>query len=346
MIVKDAKDVARQWVIKEASKAPGFFGALYAGSTNWFSDEAVFPSTSDVDVWVVLADPDPPAKPEKFICRDVILEVSYLPNDQLLSSDQILGDYHMAGSFRTPSIIADPSGRLTKLQAAVSKDFANRQWVYKRCEHAKNRVLRNLQVLNESEPFHDQVTAWLFATGVTTHVLLVAGLRNPTVRRRYLAARELLADYGHLDFYETLLKMLGCVQMSRESVAHHLAALTDVFDAAKAIVKTPFRFASDISDIARPITIDGSWDLVERGYHREAIFWMVATYSRCQKVLYHDAPAELQDRFSPGYRQLLGDLGITSFADLQQRKKVIEIFLPRVWEVAEAIMAANPRIED
>ena len=136
MIVKGAKDVARQWVIKEASKAPGFFGALYAGSTNWFSDEADFPSTSDVDVWVVLADPDPPAKPEKFICRDVILEVSYLPNDQLRSSDQILGDYHMAGSFRTPSIIADLSGRLIKLQAAVSKYFANRQWVYKRCEHA------------------------------------------------------------------------------------------------------------------------------------------------------------------------------------------------------------------
>jgi hypothetical protein len=309
-------------------------------------DEAVFPPTSDVDVWIVLAEPGPPAKLGKFICRDVILEVSYLPEEHLRSSDQILGDYHMAGSFRTPSIIADPSGRLTKLQAAVSRDFANRQWVYKRCEHAKNRVLRNLQSLNESEPFHDQVTSWVFAAGVTTHVLLVAGLRNPTVRRRYVAARELLTDYGHLDFYETLLKMLGCAQMGRESVARHLAALTDVFDAAKVLVKTPFPFASDISDIARPIAIDGSWDLVERGYHREAIFWMVATYSRCQKVLYHDAPAEMQDRFGTGYRRLLGDLGITSFADLQQRKEQIELSLPRVWELAEAIVAANPGIQD
>lgn len=346
MIVKDAKEVARQWVIEEASKAPGFYGALYAGSTNWLPDEAVFPSTSDVDVWVVLEDHAPPAKLGKFIRRDVILDVSFLPSDRLRSPDQILGDYHMAGSFRTPSIIADPSGRLSKLQAAVSRDFANRQWVYKRCEHARNRVLRNLRSLRESEPFHDRVTAWLFATGVTTHVLLVAGLRNPTVRQRYVAARELLADYGHLDFYETLLKMLGCAWMSRESVAHHLAALTDAFDSAKAVVKTPFFFASDISDIARPITIDGSWDLIERGYHREAIFWMVATYSRCQKVLYHDAPPQMRDRFSPGYRQLLGDLGITSFSDLQQRKKQLETFLTRVWEVAEAVIAANPRIED
>jgi hypothetical protein len=275
-----------------------------------------------------------------------MLDVSYLTADQVRSPDQILGDYQMAGSFRTPSIIAEPSGRLTELRAAVSRDFAKRRWVYKRYEHAKNRVLRNLRSLEESETFHDQVTAWLFATGVTTHVLLVAGLRNPTVRRRYLAARELLADYCHLDFYETLLKMLGCAQTSRESVAQHLSALTDMFDSAKTVVKTPFPFASDISDIARPITIDGSWDLVERGYHREAIFWMVATYSRCQKVLYHDAPAEMQDRFDPGYQKLLGDLSITSYAVLQQRKEQIEVFLPRVREVAEAIMAANPRIED
>jgi hypothetical protein len=106
----------------------------------------------------------------------------------------------MAGSFRTPSIIADPSGRLTELRAAVSRDFAKRRWVYKRYEHAKNRGLRNLRSLDE--------------------------------------------------------------------------------------------------------------------------------------------------RFDPGYRKLLGDLGITSYAVLQQRKEQIEVFLPRVWEVAEAIMAPNPRIED
>jgi hypothetical protein len=346
MLAKEAKDVARQWVIEEAGKAPGFSGAFYAGSTIWLPDDAVFPPTSDVDVWVVLDDPDPPDKPGKFIYRDVILEVSYLPKDQLRSPEQILGDYHMAGSFRTPSIISDPSGRLTELQAAVSRDFAKRRWVYKRCEHARNRVLRNLRSLDESQPFHDQVTAWLFAAGVTTHVLLVAGLKNPTVRQRYVAARELLADYYRLDFYETLLEMLGCARISRGCVEHHLAALADAFDATKAVVKTPFFFAPDISDIARPIAIDGSRELIERGYHREALFWMVATYSRCQKVLHHDAPVEMQDRFSPGYRQLLGDLGIASYADLQERSAQIKGLLPRVWEVAEDIMAANLGIED
>jgi hypothetical protein len=345
MTVGQAKEIARRWVTEEAGRIPGFCGAFFHGSTNWLPDDAILPAASDVDVMVVLADPNPPNKPGKLVYQDVLLEVSYLPIDQLRSPEAILGQYQIAGSFRTPGIISDPSGCLANLQAAVARDYAKRRWVRKRCEHARDRVLNDYR-LNEADPFHDQVNAWLFPTGITTHVLLVAGLKNPTVRRRYLAARELLAEYGHLEFYISLLAMLGCAAIARTRVEHHLAALTGAFDAAKAVVKTPFSFASDISDVARPIAIDGSRELIEQGYHREAIFWMVATYSRCQKVLYHDAPLATQEKFSPGYRELLGDFGVTSLADLQQRKDQLREFLPRVWEVAEAIMAANPEIEE
>jgi hypothetical protein len=118
-----------------------------------------------------------------------------------------------------------------------------------------------------------------------------------------------------------------------------------VFDVTKTVIKTPFFFASDLSDSARPIVIDGSRTLIEEGLHREAIFWMVATYSRCQKVLHHDASIELQEQFDSGYRRLLDDLGVTSFADLQRRGEQVRRVLPLVWEVAEAIMVANSEIE-
>jgi len=344
MLVKQAKEVARQWVMEEARNIPGFMGAFYHGSTNWLPGDATLPATSDLDLMVVFAEP-PPVKLGKFIYRDVLLEVSYLASDQLQSPARVLSDSHMAGSFREPGIILDPSDELTKLQVAVAAAYAQRQWVYARCEDAKNKILRNLQGLHAADSFHDQVTAWLFATGVTTHVLLVAGLKNPTVRRRYVAVSELLTDYGYTNFYRTLLELLGCADMSRGQVEAHLAALMEVFDTAKTVIKTPFFFAADISDLARPIAIDGSQAMIANGLHREAIFWIVATYSRCQKVLYHDAPAEIQEQFTPGYRHLLGDLGIRSFADLQQRSEQIKAFLPHLWAVAEAIMAANREIE-
>jgi hypothetical protein len=345
MLVQEAKARARQWVIEEGSRTSGFAGAFFAGSAVWLPAESTLPATSDVDLWVVLDMPEPGEKLGKFRYRDVLLEVSYLSRDRLQSPEQILGDYHLAGTFWRPNVIADPSGELTRLQTAVARDYAKRAWVRQRCEAVEAKIRRDLQGVDPAAPFHDQVTSWLFATGVTTHMLLVAGLRNPTVRQRYLAARTLLADYGRLDFYERLLALLGCAEMSRSQAEGHLAALTEVFDATKTVIKTPFFFAADISDLARSVPIDGSRELIEQGHQREAVFWMVATYARCQKVLDHDAPV-LQAQFEPGFRRLVADLEITSVADLQRRSEETKAFLPQLWTVTETILAANPEIED
>lgn len=209
MTVKQAREAAREWVIEKASGIPGFCGAYTAGSTNWLPDDADLTATSDLDIMVVVADPNQAGRRGKFIYRDILLEVSYLSSDQLTSSGLILSDYHLAPSFRTTNIILDPSGNLTALLATVCRDYAKRQWVGKRCANARTKVLEYLRSINEEAPLHDQVIAWLFAAGITTHVLLVAALRNPTVRARYTAVRELLADYGHVEFHETLLEVLG-----------------------------------------------------------------------------------------------------------------------------------------
>lgn len=345
MLVKDAKALARQWVREAASTQAGFLGAYFAGSSTWLADDAVMPATSDLDVNVVWSDSKTPMPQRgKFVYDGVLLEVTLLTLDQLSSPELVLSHYHLAGGLRTPGLILDPTGKLAQLQAAVARDYSQRKWVRRRCEHARSRVLEQLAALQENDPFPNQVVGWLFPTGVTTHMLLVAGLRNPTVRNRYVAARALLAEYGYLALHETLLELLGCATMSRTRVEQHLAALTTVFDAAKAVVKTPFSFASDISDAARPIAIAGSQELIEHGLQREAVFWIAVTASRCQQVLAADAPAELKDAFDTDYRLLLGDLGIESFADIRERAELVKAQLLHVWDVAEAIMAANPGI--
>jgi hypothetical protein len=115
-----AREVARQWVAGEGAKIPGFQGAFFHGSINDLSDDEPFPSTSDVDVMVVLASPETVEKRGKFRYRDVLLEVSYLSADQVASPEQVLSNYHLAGSFRKPGILSDPSGHLGRIQAAVS----------------------------------------------------------------------------------------------------------------------------------------------------------------------------------------------------------------------------------
>jgi len=346
MLVQQGRTVARQWVTDEASTLPGFHSAYLAGSTNWLPDDAPLPASSDLDINVVLHRPHAASMRGKFVYQGVLLEVTLLSLEQIRSPELILSDYHLAGGLRTPGILLDPTGQLTQIQAAVARDFTKRRWVRRRCEHARNRVLEQLDAPPDLAPVHDQVIGWLFPTGITTHVLLVVGLKNPTVRNRYLAVRDLLAEYGRLAWYETLLELLGCAHMSRTRVEQHLAALTEVFDAATAVVKTPFSFASDISALARPIAIGGSHHLVDHGFHREAVFWIAVTYSRCMKILATDAPHAMHPTFDYGYQRLLADLGIASQSDLQRRRADVQAHLPRVWEVAESIMGTNPGITD
>lgn len=339
MRVGTARSAAVQWVTEHARPDPGFRGAYFSGSTVGLPDDAGLSPFSDVDVVVVTAAPAPPAGPGKFRFRGALLEVSHLSWDELASAEQVLASYHLAGSFRRDTVIDDPTGRLRELRADVSRRFAERGWVRRRCLDAERRIETRLAAFDASAPFHEQVTSWLFPTGVTTHVLLVAALRNPTVRLRYAAAREVLDAHGQSQLYPELLELLGCARLSARSTGRHLDELARTFDAAAEVARTPFFFSGDITAGARPVAIDGSRHLIERGDHREAVFWIIATFARCHTVLAADAP-ELHRARLPAFRAAVADLGVTSTEDLLRRGEEVIAFLPGLRQTAERILAA------
>nr|WP_028612829.1 hypothetical protein [Paenibacillus harenae] len=342
MKIGTARTIAAEWVKKEASREAGFRGAYFSGSTVGQPDAAALPAASDIDVVVVLDQAEPPLKLGKFIYRGVLVEATYLTWNRLASASEVLSSYHLAGSFRADTIIADPTEHLRRLQAEVSLRFAEPEWVRRRYEEALLRVEHGIRATDTSAPLHDQATAWVFPTGVTTHVILVAALRNPTVRLRYLAARDVLNEYGHADLYQDLLELLGCVHLTPQRALRHLAELERTFDAAAAAAKTPFFFSTDITAAARPVAIDGSRALIETGRHREAVFWIVATFARCQKILAADAPLELQREFAPAFEAILADLGVADASDRIRRGEEVLRLLPRLRDTAETILSANP----
>ncbi|MBO1513275.1 hypothetical protein I7822_16620 [Metabacillus sp. BG109] len=340
-----ARAAAVEWVMEQASQMNGFRGAYFSGSTVGLPDDAELSVASDVDVVIVTEHSEPPPKLGKFIYRDTLVEATYLPWKLLASVEEVLTSYHLAGSFRVDTIISDPTGHLSRLQKQVSRHFAEELWVRRRCENARQKVEIGLRAIDISAPLHDQVMSWMFPGGVTTHVLLLAALRNPTVRLRYLAAREVLMEYGYDSLYEDLLKLLGCANLTPERVEQHLDELARTFDDTAGVAKTPFFFSTDITAKARPIAIDGSRELIRAGNHREAVFWIVATFARCHKILEVDATPELQRAHYPAFAAIVADLGITSSADIIRRAEDVIKFLPRLWETTEEILLANPNIE-
>ncbi|MGD7010259.1 hypothetical protein [Metabacillus sp. 84] len=144
--------------------------------------------------------------------------------------------------------------------------------------------------------------------------------------------------------YEELITLLGCKDMSPQRTAHHLDQLELVFDEASGIAKTRFFFSSDITRAAKPIAIEGSRNLIDSGYHREAMFWITANFARCQKILEADARPEVQNRYEAAFRSAAADLGISSQTDIKERSSMILQFLPKLMEAAERIMDASPYI--
>jgi hypothetical protein len=328
MRIEQARQVARKWVRAEGAALPGFEGAFLTGSALWAKPDEELAPSSDVDVMVVA---DPSAALGKFAYEGVLLEVSAISG--LGSTHEVLSDYHLAGSFHLPSVLADPTGRLTEIQRVVARDFAERPWILARCTNAMDRVRGWINGMNESAPLPEQVASWLFGTGVTTHVLLVAALRNPTVRRRYVAVRELLVEHGRSDFHEGLLDLLGCAGFEPARVRTHLAALEKVYDATSGLHVPSYRFDSDISPAARAVAIDGSRELIESGLHREAVFWMVATYARC--LAKRDAAGVTG--YAEGFQELLADLGAGTFTDRRHRGDRVLAALPGLWQTAMAL---------
>lgn len=346
MLARDAKDAARHWVLEEASRLPSFHSAFLYGSAGIVPDDAEFPASSDVDVKIVLENPPVVGDPQKHLFRDVVLDVSYASSEDFRSPEVVLGTYYTAVHFVRPHIVLDPSGELRSIQPTVAREYAKRAWVRKRCVHAREQFEESLTWLSSAAPIHDQVFAWLLGTLVMTHMVLVADLANPTIRKCLVTSRDVLARYGHLPLHEKLLGILGSASMERAQVDALLGSCAEAFDAAKVVRTTPVPYASNISDYARPIAIEGGQEMVTAGFHRETVLWIGQIHTLCQTILYNDASDEVRSRHTPAYEHLLRELGVTSYDDLAERNEQLRQLLPDLWRVTEEIIATNPAIQD
>lgn len=340
MRVDQAKRIAAAWVDETMASDPRMLGAVLHGSVNWLRDDEELAPTSDLDILVIREPGDDTAKPGKFRFHDLLLEVSFLDADAIATPDQVLGHYQLVGSFLGDGILADRDDRLAGLTRRVAAEYAQPHWVETRARMAHERALSGFPAPADA-PLHDQVTSWLFSTGALTHVLLVAARENPTVRKRYLAARGVLSRIGRLDEYEALLDLLGARNLSPERVSRHIDALERMFGAAKAVIRTPFFFAADISDDGAAVAIEGNRELVAAGWHREAIFWIVATACRCRAVLTADGPPGAEELFDGDFFALLDDLGVRSQTDRVRQKARSRAELPRVWSIARGIISGE-----
>ena len=151
--VREAKRIAQDWVETKTPSIPNFRGAFLTGSINWKNDDEPLPPASDVDLKIVVdIDPQDQIFEEELRHKNqsvngITLEPTFNSIQDFSSPEQVLADFRYAAHFTVPNILSDPTGELTKIQKTVAKQFAQKQWVVKRIEGARDFTLWGLDAL-------------------------------------------------------------------------------------------------------------------------------------------------------------------------------------------------------
>jgi hypothetical protein len=349
MLTKEAKQIAIDWVEANWERFPGFAGAFFVGSINVSPDEAPWPSTSDVDITILA---DAPRASDNVAYRGILLGVSTRPNREFnLSPEAVVADFRIAIHFSVPSIIKDPSGALGRIYDYVWGEYPRTKWVVARCQGAEQRAIAVLDGLLDKIGFGlggtwGAVASLYYATFATAEILALADLRNPTVRKSFVVSRDVLEHFDRLDLQEALLHCLGAASVTEEQVKGHLEELKHAFAYASVVIRTPFFFSADLQMDAEPRVIGGMQQILDMGLHREAAFSIQWTRAVAQRAIETDAPVADKERFRQTYLSQLDDLGLSTKEDRERHMKLVRDLLPRIMEMAEVVMRANPRIQD
>lgn len=270
----DAFTIATNWI---ASSGLEFSAAIIGGSVGYAEPDALLSPAQDIDCYLIVDGNAPEGKIGKILVEGALLDVSWIPWSALENAED---DAFMASMLKYGRIIED-DGRLTTLQAKIKRDFVTSETLTERVESIREKIRSGLAVDSSHLSHPEQVLNWLFPATLLTHYVLAISCAPMTVRKRFLAAK---VPYQPRD-YEALLALYSFDTVTRQQAQSWLDFTARLFDATAEIAKTSTRFwATDIQPIARHIAIDGSQQLIDEGHHREAVFWIVATSSRCLTV--------------------------------------------------------------
>jgi hypothetical protein len=338
-----ARRAAAHWIETTGRHLPGFTGAWLAGSVAWLPDPELVPPWSDVDVMVVLNDATPP-KIGKLAHQDVLLEISFISAHEV-DPGPLAANYRVSCSFVQGKLLADAGGELERVKTALRATFWTPESLRDRIAQARSASLAGLASGPASSASLAWQAMWVFPAGLPTHMVLLGAGENPTVRRRYEKTRPILERAGRIDLYEALLSATGYANLTRAEVLTHWQATRALFDLAAqhSALATPF-FVSDISAAARAISVDGTLASIEQGFHRESLFWLVATQARSLAILEEVAPDLVSTSHKDAFGSLIDRIGIATTTDRAARGEAIIALLPDLERVAHDLIEGNPAV--
>lgn len=357
MDVGSAKAIAREWVEANRQDWPDLRAAHLVGGITTMPDDAPFPATKDVDVYLIFADGSPELRAEGPFLNiiaagygELLFEAGVKPVADYASPEVVLANPEIAHHLTVESALYDPDGLLADLRGPVTRDYARRAWVQERVAHERRGFAGAVGMLETARGMYGasgEANLFGYMTTYLVAALSVANLEPPRIGGQMLVRiRPLLEQLERLDIAEEMLALLGVQEMSRDEAERYLAQAADAFDLAVTIRKTPHPFQHKLHAHLRPYLVDSSAQMIRNGFHREALAWITPCLCSATDVILADGCEADKHRFAGNRDALLRAIGFDN-PDAGERKLAQAWTLhDRVFALANDIVAGHPEIRD
>ncbi len=285
MTVHEVKEAARGWVQEFAAGRPGFAGAHLGGSSSRMRDEEPFPGTSDVDLHIVIDGPVPDStidvtsemRQQKVLHGGIVIDLVYSSLSGI-TAEGTLRSAMAAPTFTTDCILSDPTGVLERVREAVTAEFAHEKWIRARCSDARGFAQWTCEALVAPPAWPgwkpELISAMAFTLGTVPSLAAiptVACLGGWTFKRCLARCRDVLQARRRGDLYDSLLDLVGCRALSASRIRELFGELSESYDLACRVIRTPFWGDLEIQQEVRVCALGGCEDLISQGLFREAV---------------------------------------------------------------------------
>ena len=321
MNVHEAREIGRRWVQENKAGIPGYCGAIFAGSSLWYSRSRDWPIGSDLDIYVYQINPVSRLDARKVPREGVVLEVSYHDFRDISNPRRVLAMPYIAPQFSRMKPIDDPYRLLAPVYEMVRAHYTDVRWIRKRLRAVHQKATWNYRTVIEASNASVFGKILRFIGGIhnTAVLLSVAGLRNLTLRRCLVESDIALRKCGAGALQEQLLGILGSRNIPAETVRRHLALMSPLFDRAVVRHKSPYWGDRELFPENKTKLFGGVLEMIEEGHHREAVFFLFFMHHCFQNAILKDGTKRDRVRYFPLFEQLAELTGIADYECCRQR---------------------------
>jgi hypothetical protein len=351
--VFEAKRLTGEWLGASLDALPGIIGAHFVGSITGLADEDTFPLYNDVDLHLIfeagstaLESHGPFPNILEVAYKGLMLEGGYKPAGEYESPEAVLANPEIAHHLTMNSVLYDPEGRLQRLQKVVRRDYPRRQWVMARVEHER-RGLQSWQAIRAyaragGSGGLDEFSLLGYHLTYLTALVCVATLRSPTSALYRLG--EMLAEKGRPELYDEAVEILGVNRVAPEQFEPLLQEGGEAFDLAVQVRRSPDPFQHKLSAHQRPYFVEKCRSLMAAGHWEHAVGWLLNYYAAASRVILADGPEAVKPFYARRRDELAEMVGFGTAEAAEERTERMVRLDERFFELAEALIAANPRV--